>query len=73
MDEDKTVTEDNIRYTLGAIDNGTVKTDPGFNNDLKRDDPVVIIHRDDFMSLIYNGYPGLWLKVNNVKEIMGKW
>ena len=46
---------------------------PGFNNGLKRDDPVVIIHRDDFMSLIYNGYPGLWLKVNNVKEIMGKW
>lgn len=75
MAEDKKVTDENIRYTLRFMDyDGRVDTETGFNNGLKLEDPVVIIHRDDFMNLIDQPRDsGIWLKFNRVYKVMSKW
>ena len=73
MGENKMITEDNIRFTLGIMDYETVNTEKTFNNGLKNEDPVVIIHRDDFLEILNSNVPGIWLKFNTIKNVMSYW
>ena len=75
MDEEKKISEENIRFTLGAVSYSVgVDTEKTFNNGLKPNDPVIIIHKDDFMQLIDQPRdPGINLKFKDVIDVMNKW
>lgn len=73
--KEKKITEDKIRFTLGAMSySGGVNTEKTFNNGLKPNDPIIIIHKDDFMQLIDQPRdPGIHLKFTDIRDVMSKW